>query len=139
MIYTKPIPKATPETQEFWEGLRRRELRIQYCNECLRYYFYPRPFCPFRGCRSQNVTWETVSGFAKLYSYVISHRGFGGFEDDIPYVIAVVELNEGPRMMTNIINVDPEPKNLIPDMPLEIVFDEITEEVTLPKFQPMSG
>ena len=50
----------------------------------------------------------------------------------------MVELNEGPRMMTNIINVDPEPKNLIPDMPLEIVFDDITEEVTLPKFQPMS-
>ena len=138
MTYTKPIPKATPETQEFWTGLRRHELRIQYCNECLRYYFYPRRFCPYQGCRSDNVIWETVSGFAKLYSYVISYRGFGGFEDDIPYVIAVVELNEGPRMMTNIINVDPEPKNLIPDMPLEIVFDDITEEVTLPKFQPMS-
>jgi len=139
MAYDKPLPQATPETQEFWDGLKRHELRIQRCNDCDQFYFYPRPFCPQPGCRSQNVEWQTVSGKAKLHTYVISHRGFGPWADDVPYVIAVVELDEGPRMMSNIINVEPTPENLPADLLLEIVYDDVTDEVTLAKFQPAQG
>ena len=136
MAYAKALPQATPETQEFWDGLKRHELRIQKCQDCNQFYFFPRPFCPAPGCRSENVAWETVSGKAKLHTYVISHRGFGGWAEEVPYVIAIVELDEGPKMMTNVINVEPDPANLKPDMPLEIVYDDVTDEVTLPKFQP---
>jgi hypothetical protein len=138
MAYAKALPQATPETQEFWDGLKRHELRIQRCQDCNQFYFFPRPFCPHAGCRSSNVEWETVSGKGKLHTYVISHRGFGPWGEDVPYVIAVVELDEGPRMMTNLVNVEPEPEKLPPDMALEIVYDDVTDEVTLPKFQPAS-
>lgn len=138
MAYTKALPKATPETQEFWDGLKRHELRIQKCQDCNQFYFFPRPFCPHEGCRSSNVEWETVSGKGKLHTYVISHRGFGPWAEDTPYVIAVVELDEGPRMMTNLVDVEPDPANLPADLPLEIVYDDVTDEVTLAKFRPAS-
>ncbi len=136
MAYEKPLPQATPETQEFWDGLKQHELRIQQCQECNEYYFYPRPFCPKQGCHSRNVEWKTVSGKGKLHTYVINHRGPPAFADDSPYVIAVVELDEGGRMMTNLVNVDADPEQLPADLPVEIVFDDVTDEVTLPKFQP---
>ncbi len=139
MAYDKPLPEPTPETQEFWDGLKRHELRIQRCLDCDRFYFFPRPFCPHAGCRSGNVQWETVSGRAKLHTYVISHRGFGGFAEDVPYVIAVVELDEGPRMLTNLVEVEPTPEALPVDLPLEIVYDDVTDEVTLAKFRPARG
>ena len=138
MAYEKALPQPTPETQEFWDGLRRHELRIQRCQDCDQFYFFPRPFCPAEGCRSLNVEWETVSGKGKLHTYVISERGFGPWADDAPYVIAVVELDEGPRMLTNLVGVEPDPKQLPADLPLEIFYDDVTDEVTLPKFQPAS-
>ena len=96
----KPVPVPTPETQPFWDGCAAGELRIQRCADCALPYFYPRPVCP--ACGSTRVEWFTASGRATLYSYVINHRPARGFEDDAPYAIAVVELAEGPRMMTNI-------------------------------------
>ncbi|MSQ42341.1 MAG: Zn-ribbon domain-containing OB-fold protein [Dehalococcoidia bacterium] len=134
MAYNKPLPAPTPETQEYWDGLKRHELRIQRCRDCSRHYFYPRPFCPH--CYSRNVEWTTVSGKGKLHTFVINYRPARGFESDVPYVIAIVELDEGARMMTNLINVQPDPQHVTADMPVEIVYDDVTPEVTLPKFQP---
>ena len=76
----------------------------------------------------------TASGRARLYSYVINERPAPGF--DAPYAIAIVELDEGPRMMTNIVNCEQTPEALVLDMPLEVIFEPITEEISLPKFQP---
>lgn len=130
----KPLPEATPETQEYWDGLKRHELRIQRCNECQRGYFYPRPFCPRPGCHSRNVEWITASGRGRLYSYVIAHRGHPAFE--APYVIAVVELDEGGRLMTNIVGLEsPTAEQLPVDAAVEIVFDDVSDAVTLPKFR----
>ncbi len=130
----KPLPQATPETQEYWDGLKRHELRIQRCKTCNRGYFYPRPFCPRPGCHSQDVEWITASGRGTLHSYVIAHRGHPAFE--APYVIAVVELEEGGRMMTNIVSVDDPTADQLPvDAPVEIVYDDVDDEVTLPKFR----
>jgi uncharacterized OB-fold protein len=131
------LPEPTPETREFWEGAQRGELRIQRCNACGRAYFFPRPFCPY--CSSKDVEWFTASGRGKLYSYVINHRPAYGFQDWVPYVIAVVELEEGPRMMTNIIGVEPTPENLAVDMPVEVSFEKQDDRITLPLFRPAGG
>ena len=131
----RPLPQSTPETKEFWEGTQRGELRIQRCRSCGNAYFYPRPFCP--NCSSKDVEWFTASGRAKLYSYVINHRPAHGFDDIVPYVIAVVQLEEGPRMMTNVIGVEPAPANLPIDLPLEVTFEKQSDDITLPLFKPV--
>ena len=133
----RPIPQATPETAEYWDGARRGELRIQRCQSCGKAYFFPRPFCP--NCSSKDVVWFTASGKGKLYSYVISHRPAYGFDDIAPYVIAVVELDEGPRMMTNIVGVEATPENLPIDLPVEVTWERLSDEITIPLFKPQSG
>jgi uncharacterized OB-fold protein len=131
---TRPVPQPTPETAEFWAGARRGELRIQRCRPCGKAYFFPRPFCPL--CSSDDVEWFTASGRGRLYSYVINHRPPPNFRDYAPYVIAVVELEEGPRMMTNIVGVDPVPENLPIDLPVEVTWEQQSDEITLPLFKP---
>ncbi len=128
---TKPVPVPTPETQPFWDGTAAGELRVQHCLACDLHYFYPRPFCPH--CGASEVEWVTAAGRATLYSYVINHRPAPGFE--APYAIAVVELDEGVRMMTNIVNTDITPENLRLDMPLRVVFAP-RGDVFVPLFEP---
>lgn len=130
----RPFPEATPETQEFWDGARRHELRIQRCRACGRAYFFPRPFCPH--CSSHDVEWFTASGRATLHTYVISQRPAPGFQDWLPYVIAIVQLEEGPRMMSNVIGIEPVPENLPIDLPLEVTWEEQSDTIVLPLFRP---
>lgn len=130
----KPVPRPTPETQPFWDGTAAGELRIQRCRACQRHYFYPRPSCP--RCGSADVEWVRASGRATLYSYVINHRPAPGF--DGPYTIAVVELEEGVRMMTNLVGVRPDPEELVLDMPLRVTFEE-RGDVHVPLFEPAGG
>ena len=129
----KPVPVPTPETQPFWDGCAEGELRIQRCADCTTAFFYPRPICP--ACGSANVEWFTASGRATLYSYVINHRPAPGFEDDGPYAIAVVQLAEGPRMMTSLTGVPNTPEDLVLDMPLRVTFER-RGDVYLPVFAP---
>lgn len=142
----KALPQPTEETLPYWEACRRHELQIQYCNDCRRYYFYPRPFC--RWCMSRNTEWRKVSGRGKLHTHVINYRPARGFENDAPYVIAVIELDEGPRMMTNLLDIEidlsVEPSGLRRkdgselkiDDAMEVVFEDVNAEITLPKFRP---
>lgn len=130
-----PLPRPTPETEHFWAGTRLGELRLQRCDECDAVYFPPRPFCP--SCASREVSVFTASGRASLYSYVINHRPHPAF--DGPYSIAVVQLAEGPRMMSNIVNVDQTPEALVLDMQLEVIFEELDEQISLPYFQPVGA
>ena len=132
----KAAPVPTPETQPYWDGCAAGELRIQRCLDCGKPYFYPRPVCP--SCGSGRVEWFTASGQATLYSYVINHRPAAGFEDDVPYAIAVVELAEGPRMMTSIRGVPATPEALVLDMPLRVTFEQ-RGDVSLPVFTPGQG
>lgn len=133
----RPLPQPTPETAEFWAGARRGELRIQRCRPCGKAYFFPRPFCP--RCSSADVEWFTASGRGRLYSYVINQRPAPGFDDMAPYVIAVVELEEGPRMMTNIVGVEPTPEHLPVDLPVEVTWERQSDDITLPLFRPAGG
>jgi uncharacterized protein len=128
----RPLPVITPETAHFWEGTREGELRLQHCADCGRGYFPPRPFCP--RCSGANIEISVASGRAALLSYVISHLPAPGFTP--PYVIAIVELEEGPRMLTNIIGCDPSPEALALDMPLKAKFVRVSDEITLVLFAP---
>ena len=128
----KFIPFITPETRNFWEGTKLGELRIQKCDSCGHKYFPPRPFCP--KCSSKDISVVLCSGEAKLYSYVISHLPAPGFEP--PFSIAVVELLEGPRLMSNVIGCPQTPSSLILDMPLAVVYEKLSDEITLPLFKP---
>ena len=129
----KAVPVPTPETRPFWDGCAAGELRLQRCTDCGKPYFYPRSVCP--ACGSRNVEWFTASGRATLYSYVINHRPAPGFADDGPYAIAVVQLEEAPRMMTNLSGLPATPEALVLDMPLEGTF-EPRGDVMLPQFKP---
>jgi uncharacterized OB-fold protein len=132
----KVTPVPTPETQPYWDAAAAGELRIQRCADCGIAYFYPRPICP--SCGSGNVEWFTASGRATLYSYVINHRPAPGFEADAPYAIAVVQLAEGPRMMTSLVGVDPTPEALQLDMELRVAFEQ-RGELSLPVFTPVDS
>jgi uncharacterized protein len=131
----RPLPQATPETRHFWEGTRIGELRLQRCDECAGTYFPPRPFCP--ACGSRSVSMIKASGKATLSSYIINQRPHPAWDE--PYSIAIVELAEGPRMMSNIVNCPQTPEALVLDMPLEVVFERQNDEITLPLFQPASA
>ena len=128
-------PKATPETNHFWDGVQAGELRLQKCNKCSKTYVPPRPFCP--GCGHREVTVFKASGKGTLYSYVIHHRPVPGFTP--PYSIAVVELEEGPRMMTNIVDCPQTPEALQLDMKVQVKFEKIDDKTTLPLFVPAKG
>ncbi|MCZ6645230.1 MAG: Zn-ribbon domain-containing OB-fold protein [SAR324 cluster bacterium] len=135
--YRKPIPVPTPETLHYWDGAKAGELRLQRCKDCSKTYFPPRPFCP--ACASRSVEVIKASGKGTLYSYIINHRPAPGFEDEAPYAIAVVELEEGPRLMSNIVDCEQTPEALQLDMALEVTFEQVNEEITLPKFKPAGG
>jgi uncharacterized OB-fold protein len=135
--YTGPIPKPTPETQPFWDAAREHRLVFQRCDDCGTPYFYPRPLCP--SCLSRAVRWVDASGYGRLHTFVINHRPPRNYPVPPPFVIGMVELDEGPRMMAHIVGVTPEPQALHCDMPLQVVFEDITPQITLAKFRPRAS
>ena len=128
----RPLPKPTPETEHFWEGTRQGELRLQRCDDCTSVYFPPRPFCP--ECSSRKVSVFRASGRATLASYVINQRPHPAFSG--PYAIAIVTLEEGPKMMSNIVDCPQTPEALMLDMPLAVIFEKLNDEISLPLFAP---
>ena len=135
--YRKPIPQPSPDSRPYWEATKRHELQVPFCNGCQRLFWYPRVQCP--RCHSWDIAWRQVSGRGKLHTYAIQHRPQQpGFENDVPYITALVELDEDAsvRIFGNLINIEPEPERVKVGMPVEVVFEDITEEITLPKWQP---
>ena len=134
MSYGKPIPVPQGESDYYWEKTKEEELWLRKCNECQQAYFYPRDISP--GDLRKDTKWIKATGKATLFTYSIVHRApHPGFE--APYVTAIVELEEGPKMPTNIVIEDPRPDNLQIGMDLEVVFEDITDEIALPKFKPV--
>lgn len=133
--YKKPLPQADPVTAPYWESLKAHAMKIQRCNDTGRFFFYPRGMSPYT--LSGNLSWEPVSGKGVLHAFTIVHTNRApGFAEDLPYVVALVELAEGVRMMSNLIDVPPDPEHVKIGMPVELVYDDVTEDVTLPKFRP---
>ena len=132
----KPAPQPlNPElTRPFWEATKRHELVLPRCRHCARFHFYPRELCPH--CFSKDLEWVPASGRAHLYTYSIIHQPANpAFAPDVPYVYATVQLDEGVFMMSNVINCR-IPDDIKIEMPLTAVFDDVSPEWTLVKFQP---
>ncbi len=126
------VPVLDEETRPFWEAAKERRLLIRSCAGCGRPHYYPRPFCPF--CWSEQVSWVPASGRATLYTYSVVHvNDLPPWNERVPYVAAVVELAEGPRMMTNLVGCDPD--QLEVGMALEVDFRD-DGEVAVPVFRP---
>ena len=132
--YKKPLPVLNESSKEFWKAAKAHKLIIQQCKACGKNVSYPKTLCPH--CLSSDLGWTEVSGKGKLYSYSVCISNVApGFEDDVPYIVAVVDLEEGVRMLTHI--KDCKPEDVRCDMPVEVVFEDVTEEISLPKFKPI--
>jgi uncharacterized protein len=130
------LPTPNDETQPYWDAARERRLLLKRCADCGRAHFYPRPFCPY--CWSKAVEWEDASGRATLYTWSVVYRNdLPPFHERVPYVAAVVDLEEGPRMMTNVVDIDFDALRI--GMPLEVDFRPIADDVTLPVFRPAAA
>ncbi|MDT7549241.1 MAG: uncharacterized protein QOE84_1635 [Actinomycetota bacterium] len=127
------LPTVEPETQPFWDAAREGRLLIRRCAACGTAHSYPRPFCPV--CWSEDVPWEQASGRATLYTFsTVFLNDLPPFSERLPYVAAVVDLEEGPRMMTGI--VDAEPADLVLGMRLEVTFRPLDDDLAAPYFRP---
>lgn len=136
MDLDRPLPQPiTPEARPYWDGLREGRLMLPRCEACGHVFFYPRVLCP--RCASRAITWVQASGRGRLHAFGIGHQSFNrAYTVRPPYVLAMIELEEGPRMLSNLINVEPDPQAVTCDMPVEVVFETLTDDVTLPLFQP---
>ena len=130
------LPTPDDEQQPFWDAAREGKFLLKRCRSCGQAHFYPRPFCP--KCWSDEVEWEEASGRATLYTYSVVHRNdLPPWPERVPYVAAVVDLEEGPRMMTNVVNCEPDAVEV--GMALTVTFEERTDEFTVPVFEPAAG
>lgn len=139
--YRRPLPKISETTRPFWEGCKRHELLIQRCGDCGTYRFPPRPMCP--KCNSMNSGWSKVSGKGEIFSFIVV-PGFklqaapmGSWpEDGYPINVVIVELPDagGVHIVSNLVECRSEEIKV--GMPVKVVFEDVTEEITLPKFRP---
>lgn len=127
----KPVPVADGDSIRFWEGCNEGKLLIQQCGDCDEYIFYPRIVCP--NCMSEHVEWIESSGIGKVYSYTVVRRAAPAFKEDLPFVVAMIELDEGVRMLSNIVECEIEDVHC--DMPVKVTFEK-REEMALPMFKP---
>ena len=134
MSYVKPLPDITEENRPFWDALKEHVFLVPRCTECGDYNWVPAATC--RSCFNRSLRWTEVSGRGSLYSYTVVRRGPGAWQEDVPYVVAMVELEENPRPLIVMGNlVDGEVDLLEIGMPVEITYLDIPEEdVTLWQF-----
>ena len=133
--YEKTLPEISSLTKPFWDYCKKHELRMQYCNECREWIWYPKAWCP--GCgKRDGIEWKKLSGNGTVYSHTVIRQVIDNspaFQKEVPFVIALVELDEGPRMYSNITDSTPEQVQ-IGDSVL-VYFDDVTTEISLPKFR----
>lgn len=127
-----PAPTISPEARPYWEAAARGTLSLQRCEACEAVIWYPRGLCP--ACGEKALTWFDASGNGTVYSYTVNRRGTGEYRDASPYVLAYVELDEGPRVLTNVVGCDPETV-MIGDR-VRAVFDPAGEGAALVRFTP---
>jgi uncharacterized protein len=125
----KPVPDA--DTEPYWEGIREGRLRLQRCDGCQAAVFYPRAVCPH--CLDGPLSWFTAAGTGQVYSYTVAHRAFGEFAGQVPFTVALVDLDEGVRMMARIVDADPGGVRI--GMPVRMVVRPVGD-ADLPCFQP---
>lgn len=133
----RPLPTITELNAPFWQAARQGKLAMQRCKACREFVWCPRPACV--ECGSGELEWEELCGRGTIYSFTVirqvAGRGARAFEKDIPYAIAWVDLDEGPRFYTNIVDCPVDEIEI--GMAVTVVFDPVTAEVSLPKFKPV--
>lgn len=123
------------DSAPFWEGCARRELVLPFCTACSEFFFYPRVLCP--GCGSRAIVWRPVSGRGRLHAFCIHHHSpLPAYREKVPFVTALVELDEGPRMMSLLVGVEPDPEAIRCEMPLRVDFTDGEDGRLLPVFVP---
>ncbi len=131
-MYEKPLPTVDPESAPYWSALKENRLILKHCRDCGRHHFYPRALCPH--CHSDALEWSDARGTGSIYSFTVARRPAGpAFKADSPYVVAVIDLDEGARMMTNIVTDNVDAVRI--GQRVAVQFDAVTDEVTLPKFR----
>lgn len=134
MAYQKPLPVPNADNRLFWDGCKKHKLLFQKCLSCGLVRWPPSIICP--GCHSDDTGVIEATGKGKIYTYAVYHQAYHpGFESEVPYVTAVIELEEGPHFLSNIIGCESD--QIECDMPVEVVWEDITEEFSLPKFKPI--
>lgn len=129
----KPIPRPYQDSQAYWDAAKEKRLLLQNCRDCGKPQFYPRGVCSH--CLGSALDWVEASGRGKVHTFTVCHRApHPGFAADLPFVIAVIELDEGVRMMSNIVGCDPKTVRI--DMPVKVVFEAATPDITMPRFMP---
>jgi uncharacterized OB-fold protein len=129
-----PFPVPDGDSKPFWQGVAQGKLLIQRCDACQRFVFYPRSICPH--CFAETLSWVESQGTGTIYSYTVVHRAFGPFAGQTPFVVALVDLTEGVRMMTRITGSEPGAVRI--GVAVQVVFVQADEGVTLPYFQLVS-
>ena len=131
-LIPKPKPRPAPESLPYWQAAREHRLALPKCEDCQKSWFPPSRTCPH--CLSTKFSFENVSGKGKIFSFVTFHRVYRpAFAEDVPYVVALIELDEGPRLLSNIMGVTHDQVKC--DMRVEVVFDDYDEEISIPKFK----
>ena len=132
----KPLPDILPETRPFWEAARRHELVLQKCPACGAIQFFPRLLC--HRCMSEDLAWIPASGRGTVHTFTVIRQAMRRcFDADVPYVYGIVDLEEGVRMLSNIVHIDPADVRV--GMPVRVVFEDRTPEISIPKFEPATG
>ena len=130
---SRTLPHIDEESRPWWEAVKRHELYIQKCRDCGALRYHPRALCP--QCLSSSTQWLRCSGKGRVYTFTVTHQNqAAGFRDSLPYVMAYVELAEGVKMLTNLVDYKLEEVKI--GMPVEVVYEDVTPEVTLVKFRP---
>ena len=127
-----PAPERTPETSTFWDATGEGRLLLACCDECGTVIWYPKAYCP--ECGGLSVSWNEASGAGAIYSFSVVYRGPGQFRDAVPFVIAYVELAEGPRVLTNVVGCEPDQVYI--GQPVRVVFCDTGEGGALYRFEP---
>lgn len=134
--YSKPLPQPDPVTQPFWDSVNAHAMKIQHCGPCGRFVFYPRTHCPY--CFARDLEWRSVVGQGTVHAFTIVHYpSVPSFRVDAPYVVALIELKEGVRMMSTLVGLPPDENHVHVGMSVRVVYDDVAPETTLPKFRPI--
>ncbi len=134
MAYQKPLPQPNADDKFFWDGCKEHKLLFQKCLNCGLLRWPPSIICP--NCHSNDTEVVEGTGKGKIYTYAVYHQAYHpGFESEVPYITAVIELEDGPHFLSNIIGCEPDEVEC--DMPVEVAWEDITREFSLPKFKPV--
>lgn len=133
--YAKPLPVLDALNRPFWDSTRAQRLSLQYCCNCGKPRYPINHVCPH--CLSEDYEWKPLSGRGTVYSSIVFHQGYNqAFAGDVPYNVSLIQLEEGPRMLSNVVGIAPAEVKV--GDKVQVIFDAVTPEITIPRFKRLS-